>query len=150
MNKKKRPFVFAALCLMSMAGGAFGVLLAVIGIINPELLQFATYIPGCTSVKAVTQNAHFLYPVVKIILYSISLWGAISMYRLRKQGFLLYCIAQVLLLIIPYLMWNFSALEVFFTDLPDFAFTIAFIGAFALYLPVMTQAVVSDESGTEK
>ena len=150
MNKKKRPFVFATLCLISMAGGVFGVLLAILGMIDLELLTFATYIPGYTSVKAITLNAHLLYPVVKIILYSISFFGAFTMFRRLKSGFYVYVIAQLLLLAIPYLMWNFSALEVFFTDLPDFAFTIAFIGAFALYLPAMNQAMVSEESGTEK
>jgi len=150
MNKKKRPFIFAALCLMSMAGGAFGMLLAVLGMIDPELLTFATNIPGYTSIKAITLNAAFLYPMVKLILYGLSFFGALTMYRLRKSGFYFYSISQLLLLAIPYFMWNVSALEVFFTDLPDFAFSILFVIAFSLNISSMNQVPVSEESGTEK
>lgn len=135
---------------MSMLGGAFGVLLGVLSAIDPELISFASRVPGYASIKSLTTDANIVYPYLKIVLYGFSFAGALLMFMLRKRGYMMYAIAQSLLLIIPYLTWNKEPVVTFFTDLPDMIFTIAFIAAYALYLPEMGKSQETEAIGAEK
>ncbi len=150
MKTRKKSILFVALCAMSAMGGAFGVLLGVLSIIDLDLISFASYVPGYTSIKSLTYGASSLYPYAKVVLYGLSFAGVIMMFQLHKRGFYFYAVAQIILLIIPYLMWNQLAALVFFSDLPDMIFTFAFIGAYSIYLPTMNQASLSEASGIEK
>jgi len=150
MEKKKKSVFLIGLCVLSMMGGLLGVLIGVLSIIDVELIKIFARIPGYASIYSLTVGSHFLYPFVKVVLYGTSFFGAFSMLRLRRRGYYMYSVAQLLLLIIPYLLWNLSPIVVFFTDLPDMIFTIAFIGAYTLFLSAMGQAGVSTDTGAEK
>lgn len=150
MKTRKKSVLFIAMCVMSAIGGTFGVLLGVLSIIDLDLISFASRVPGYTSIKSLTFGASSVYPYAKVVLYGLSLAGAIMMFQLRRRGFFFYAAAQLLLLIIPYLTWNQPVALVFFTDLPDMIFTFAFIGAYSMYLPMMNQASAPEASGTEK
>lgn len=135
--KKQRHIIFRSLCIMSMAGGAFGVLLAVLSMIDPELISFASRIPGYVSIKSLTMGAHVSYPYFKFVLYALSFTGALLMFLLKPRGFYFYSISQLLLLGLPYFTWNLSVTYTFFADLPDMIFTFAFIAAYAIYRPAI-------------
>lgn len=150
MKKRKRPWILIGLCVLSMGGGLLGVLIGVLSIIDIEMIKFFGRIPGYASIFSLTNEAHFLYPYVKIILYGISFTGALYILKLRKTGFYMYAAAQIILLIIPYLMWSSIPVYTFFADLPDMIFTFAFIGAYMLYLPYMNPKQDQEASGTEK
>ncbi|HPB02127.1 MAG: hypothetical protein AB7V36_06490 [Bacteroidales bacterium] len=150
MEKGKRSVVLTGLCILSMGGGLLGVLIGVLSIIDIELIRIFARIPGYTSIYSLTYDAHFLYPYVKVVLYGLSFVGALQMLRLRKAGYFMYSVAQLVLLIVPYLMWNLMPVVVFFTDLPDMIFSIAFIGAYSLYFFQGSFAADQEKSGTEK
>lgn len=135
--KKIDKFIIRLLSLLSMLGGLLGILISLLSIFYPSGLDWVTRIPGYVNIKSVTLDAHWLYPYAKIVLYTVSFWGAIEIFRFRRRGVWLYSGAQVVLLILPYLMWNKSFLLTFFTDLPDLYITTAFIGSYALYYHVL-------------
>ncbi|MCD4745786.1 MAG: hypothetical protein K8R58_05760, partial [Bacteroidales bacterium] len=63
--------------------------------------------------------------VTGLIFYTVSLFGAIQMWKLKKIGFHLYTVAQILLLILPvtYIKsYDFSYIELLLTG----AFIIAY------------------------
>lgn len=142
--------MLTVLCIFSMGGGVLGVLIGILSIIDIELIKVFARIPGYASIFSLTNEAHFLYPYVKIILYGVSFTGALYILKLKKTGFYLYSTAQILLLVIPYLMWSSIPVYTFFADLPDMIFTFAFIGAYTLYLPYMNPVPDQDTNGTEK
>ena len=150
MEKRKRSVILAGLCILSMGGGILGVLIGVLSIIDVDMIRIFARIPGYASIYSLTVDAHFLYPYFKVLLYGVSFLGALKMFQLRKSGYFMYTVAQLILLIIPYLMWHQIPVVVFFTDLPDMIFTIAFIGAYTLYLSQMKSASDQEKSGTEK
>lgn len=150
MEKRKRSVILIGLCILSMGGGLLGVLIGVLNIIDVDMIRVFARIPGYASIYSLTVDAHFLYPYIKVLLYGVSFVGALQMLKLRKQGYYMYTAAQLILLIIPYLMWNQIPVVVFFTDLPDMIFTIAFIGAYSLYLSQMKSSSDQENSGTEK
>jgi len=150
MAKRKRSLILAGLCILSMGGGLLGVLIGILSIIDVEMIRMFARIPGYASIYSLTVGAHFLYPYVKVLLYGVSFVGALKIFQLRKAGYYMYTSAQLILLIIPYLMWNQIPVVVFFTDLPDMIFTIAFIGAYSLYISQMDSAENQEATGTEK
>lgn len=135
--KKKRPFFLVLLTILSMCGATLGILISVFSIFDVEYVKLFSRIPGYTSIYSLSARASFLYPFVKLIIYLVSFFGAFLMFNLCRNGFYFYIFAQLSLLIIPYFMWNSEPIVVFLTDLPDVIFTVAFIGAYALYLSDM-------------
>lgn len=150
MENRKRPFILVGLCILSMGGGLLGLLIGVLSIIDVETIKIFARIPGYASIYSLTIGAYGLYPYVKVLLYGVSFVGALQMFQLRKSGYFMYSGAQLILLVIPYLMWNQIPIVVFFTDLPDMIFTFAFIGAYSMYVSKMDPIVNQEESGTEK
>ena len=150
MKKRKIPVILSGLTILSMCGGLLGVIIGLISVINIELIKIFARIPGYASIYSLTKESILLYPYVKMLLYGVSFIGALQMFRYRRAGFFKYSIAQIILLIIPYFMWNQIPIVVFFTDLPDMIFTFAFIGTYSLYFIQKEIKVDQDESGTEK
>lgn len=56
---------------------------------------------GMTEAIKIMTEASIWYYIFNTILYGVSLTGAILMFRLRKVGFHLYTVAQILILITP-------------------------------------------------
>lgn len=135
---RKRPFWLSVLCICSFIGSSFGFLIALISIINPTWLSFASQIPGYTSIKSLTIQSIALYPYIKMLLYLFSFWGALLMFKLNRKGFYIYASAQIALLIVPFFAWNETPIIVLLSDLSDYIFTFAFIGSYALYIRDMS------------
>ncbi|MCX7696322.1 MAG: hypothetical protein N2Z72_01345 [Bacteroidales bacterium] len=131
--KKIDRLVIRFLSSLSILGGATGIVISLISILYPSGLDWISKIPGYANIKLVTLEAHWSYPYIKLFLYAISLWGAFEIFLFRRRGFWLYTSAQVMLLIIPYFLWNKDFFLTFLADLPDLYITFAFIGSYALY-----------------
>lgn len=131
--KTKRSLIFRGLCILSMGGGFLGVIIGILSIIDLDLLNLINRIPGYTTIKSLTWGSNAIYPYLKIVLYGSSFIGALLMLMKNKKGFYFYAIAQFILLVIPYFSWNLNPIVVFFTDLPDMIFTIAFIASYWIY-----------------
>lgn len=154
-RKRKRSIVFISICILSMLGGALGVFIGIISLIDIDLLSIISRIPGYTSIKSLTFGSSSIYPYLKVLLYGFSFTGVLMMFLLKRQGFIIYSIAQIILLIIPYFVWNLKPIVVFFTDLPDMIFTFAFIAAYWIYLPNIkaqdsTESEISEGIGKVK
>ncbi|PKQ65487.1 hypothetical protein BZG02_00320 [Labilibaculum filiforme] len=153
-NPKQRPGLLTTLSILSFIGSGFGVLNNIFGMImspiknfiNPDL--FATALDGIHDVylrkfvgealemgqKAI---AHiFEISLTQILLYVASLIGAILMFQLKKTGFYIYTIAQILLLFVAPIFIGFN-LFVNMAILFGSIFTILFIALYAINLKNM-------------
>jgi len=131
--KKIDKFVLKFLASLSMAGALLGIIVALISIVYPHGLHLVAKIPGYANIKLVTDDALWIYPYVKVLLYIVSFLGAYELFWMKRRGFWLYVTAQVALLVLPYFTWNKMPMLIFVMDLPDLYFSFAFIGAYALY-----------------
>ena len=83
------------------------------------------------SMKTLTET-NIWYFIFNTILFGMSLAGAILMFRLKKNGFHLYTVAQILLLILPFIY-----LAGYKTDFASTAITASFIFLYFTYLRIM-------------
>ncbi|MCK4360899.1 MAG: hypothetical protein KAV70_04065 [Bacteroidales bacterium] len=98
----KRPEFLSVLCILTFIGSglaAFSNLIislnydSFIEIAQSEELTF----PGIDLFLSLKVD----FFIISFIFYSVSLFGAIQMWKLKKIGFHIYTVAQIILLIIP-------------------------------------------------
>ncbi len=100
----KRPVLLTVLCILTFAGSGMNML--------SNLLVFVFYstfqtvgenilktidLPGVEDIL----NAQPIFFVSSVAAYAVSIFGAFQMWQLRKRGFHIYLISQILLVIIP-------------------------------------------------
>jgi hypothetical protein len=132
----KRPTLLTALCFLTFLGSGLNLMSSLV-----IVLLFAQF-------KAVIENTKQLFnlPGIDILLnarpaffffnavfYALSLGGAILMWRLKKAGFHLYTVAQILLIISP----------MYFLKIPgplitDLVLSGIFIILYGLHLKIMS------------
>ncbi len=125
-----RPTFLTVLCILSFIGGGIGVLGGLLGIVAVGAMgsMFAD-IPGMGAII----GASTAYMVMALLIAGASLYGAIQMWKLKKQGFYIYTGAQVVSLILPMVMLpgaGFNGVA--------FLFTALFIGLYAMNLKHMS------------
>ncbi|MCD4772635.1 MAG: hypothetical protein K8R41_04515 [Bacteroidales bacterium] len=102
-EQSKRPELLSVLCILTFIGSGLVVisnlyLLTSLSSVRELAASGDLLFPGMDKLLSV-DKAYFL---IGFILSSISLFGAYNMWKLKKIGFHLYTIAQILLLIVPY------------------------------------------------
>jgi hypothetical protein len=130
----KRPEILTLLCILSFIGSGlagFSNLLVFLSYdqMGEIIKDFSKDFPDLE--KLLTASKKFF--LAGFILYSLSLIGALGMWKLRKAGFHFYTGSQLFILFLPI---------VFIPSLP-FSFaglflTIGFIAAYATQLKIMT------------
>lgn len=97
----------------------------------PELIKKSPFSKDVSGIEVLT-NASIWFFILNGLLFGLSLAGAILMFSLRKVGFHLYTVAQILLLIIPLVyMTGFK------TDFSNITITTVFILLYATHLRIM-------------
>ena len=119
----KRPQMLSILCILTFIGSGLNVFSSLFIASFFDAFQVLAEeigekygLPGMEIFLSATPG----FFLITALLYSGSVTGAIMMWRLRKVGFHLYTIAQILLLIAPMYFLNLqspSVLDLIFTGL---------------------------------
>lgn len=159
-NKPQRPTFLLVLCILTFIGSGWGTLSSLFSLFTAGLMDgnmqmeqlsstmnniegsegFASIFSNFMSssmemVQATMMHAREI-AIMQIVLYVVSLLGAILMFQLRRIGFYLYAAAQILMLfILPYFA-GFSTLVVAGMLFGAF-WTLGFIVTYALGLKYM-------------
>ncbi len=137
-KEKKRHWLLPVLCYMTFVGSGFGLLIALLSVVDIRLVQFVMKIPGYTSVVTNITDTHFSYGIVKIVLYSASIFGALLMLKRKRRGFIYYSSSQILLPAISFFFFKYPFFQTFTIIIPEIIFGFAFIALYALHLGSMT------------
>ncbi|MEA3480030.1 MAG: hypothetical protein U9R60_17745 [Bacteroidota bacterium] len=102
VKEKRRPDLLTILCILTFTGSGLAAFSFTMITMSYEesmqILESSDFnLPGMELLK----NTKFGFFLTGAILYTVSLIGAIQMWKLRKIGFHFYATAQVLLLILP-------------------------------------------------
>jgi len=150
-NPKQRPTLLTVLCILTFIGSGFSTLSNLMGMllsplknfINPAIFEnaldhvqdeFATkFIQMAIEIAQKAFEHVFEISLVKFLLYAASLTGAILMFRLKKAGFYLYTLAQILLIFVApiFIGFNFiTNIGILFASV----FSLLFIALYAINL----------------
>ena len=123
---EKRPPFLSALCILTFAGS---------GIAFPGYFFASVFFEELSSViikysswNTTTQISSFYFTIL-MVLYAVSLTGAIRIWKLHRDGFIIYTISQLAILFLPVIWINWNALSV-----TNAIFTAIFILGYALNL----------------
>jgi hypothetical protein len=130
---KKRPELLTLLCIFTFIGSGLAAFSYFVVFISYEEFTKAFDELGMDMPEVdLILSAGKRFFLTGFILYGISLFGAIRMWRLKKSGFHFYTVAQVFILLLPNAMiisYQFSVLGLLVT--------VAFIVAYASQLKYM-------------
>jgi len=124
MNKLRRPDFLSALCILTFIGSSFTF---AIYLLASLFFKRASEIIVEYSAWHSTNDITPLYFTILMVLSALSLTGAIRMWKLYRDGFFIYTVAQILLIIIPIFWVNSQTLSTV-----NLIFTFIFIGGYAL------------------
>jgi len=124
--KDKRPNLLIILCILTFIGSglnAFSNLM--VFIFFDASMKFAAEMVKAFKLPGMELflNAKPVYFAVSALINALSLAGAIRMWQLRKQGFHIYTVAQILVILAPMYFFRLPS--------PDF-FSILLSGVFVL------------------
>lgn len=126
MNRKNRPPLLSALCILTFIGstiGFIGYFLAAILFEKTEklIIKYSSWHSS--------DDISPIYFTILMALFAISLTGAIRIWKFHKDGFFLYTVSQILILFLP-VFW--IGWQTFSTT--NAIFTLAFIVGYAMNL----------------
>lgn len=125
----KRPPLLSSLCILTFIGstaGFLGYFLAAIYFekVGELILQYSSW----HSTEAISP---FFFTLL-MVFYALSLTGAIRMWKLHRDGFLLYTVSQLVILFVPVIWINWNSFS--YTNL---IFMLIFIAGYAYNLKKM-------------
>ena len=103
----KRPELLSILCILTFIGSGSSffanfLLFMMIDQVKEVIGQQETFsFLGSEIDFSFIVNIQPIFFLIQAFLYLVSVYGAIKMFQLSKQGFHIYTIAQILLLILP-------------------------------------------------
>lgn len=133
MGQKKRPELLTILCILTFIGSglaAFSNLVLFLTYDEMDVLMEEMNVEFEEVMLLLSGGKRFF--ISGFFLYTISLMGAIAMWRLRKLGFHLYTAAQVFLLILPLV-----SIDEFPFSIAGLMVTVAFVLGYATQLKFM-------------
>lgn len=122
-ERQERPQFLSVICVLSFIGSGFWLLFSLVGMLaagpilnviselvlnNSEKLQNLSEkdMEGLQMISSLGKGMIIAGFAVSLLLASLSLFGAIKMWNLQKSGFILYCIANGLILGFNLLTFN--------------------------------------------
>ena len=114
---KKKPLIFEAACIFSIIGSSIGFITMFVAtfFFNPVTEK----IRQVTDLTA-TEKLSPVYFALLMAAFSVSLTGAIKLYRMQRAGLYFYLTAQIIILFLP-VFWlgsnAFSVTNAIFTTL---------------------------------
>lgn len=122
---KKKPILFESACIFSIIGSSIGFISM---FITTFFFKIVTEkITSVTNITA-TEKLNPIYFALLMAAFSVSLAGAIKLYRLQRIGIYFYMTAQAMIMFLPVFWLGSNALSV-----TNIIFTLIFAGVYLYY-----------------
>jgi hypothetical protein len=126
-----RPSSLSHICILTFIGSGLSaivfLLIFLIYDLIPDLLLQDEFAANGMILNEITTKANRIFFFIMPILYALSITGAVMMWKLKKKGFHLYTIVQLLMLLLPFFMVTDYSIS-----FPNALITAIFIGAYSL------------------
>lgn len=125
----KRPTFLTVLCILTFIGSGISTLVLLLAVVAFGAVSgLLESIPG----MAVGNGLGIVYFIISFLLAFGSLLGAIMMWKLKKSGFYLYSVANIIAFILPMFMVSGMPFNIF-----GLVITLGFIAMYAANLKAM-------------
>lgn len=131
-----RPILLTVLCSLSLFNGGLTLISSlIIGSFFNQFVLIATdfaekfKLPGMEMITEGSPSFFF----ANALLYAVSIAGVVMMYRMRKNGFHIYTISQILLILAPMYFYHLPGPSIF-----DIILTGTFVMLYYIHLKLMT------------
>jgi hypothetical protein len=126
---QKRPTFLTVLCILTFIGSGLSTVLYLIAVIAFGAISgVLDSVPGFGAMG----DAGLAIFAVFFVLAFLSLFGAIMMWKLKKTGFYLYTAANIIALILPFVLFSGVPVNIF-----GIIITVGFIAMYAANLKAM-------------
>lgn len=125
---EKKPILFESVCIFSIIGSSIGFITMFIATFFFRIVT--EKITSLTNITA-TDKLSPLYFAFLMAAFSVSLAGAIKLYRLQRTGLYFYLIAQCIILFLPVYWLGSNAFSV-----TNAVFTSLFSGVYLFYFRI--------------
>jgi len=126
---QKRPTFLTVLCILTFIGSGFSTAIYLIALVAFSAISgVLDSVPGMGAMG----DAGIAIFAVFFVLAFLSLFGAIMMWKLKKTGFYLYSIANIIALILPFIIFQGVPVNIL-----GIVVTIGFIAMYAANLKAM-------------
>lgn len=95
MGDSARPQVLTVLCILSFIGSGLGVLGGILGLVGSSMLA------GLPGMQA-PGTGGMAMTAVSLVLSAASFFGVWQMWNLKKQGFMIYSVANLAALVVSF------------------------------------------------
>lgn len=132
---QKKSLLYEAACIFSIIGSSIGMISMIVSI-----LFFKTVtekIEQITNITA-TEKLSPLYFAMYLAAFSVSLTGAIKLYRMERMGIYFYLAAQTVIILLPVIWLGSNSFSV-----TNAIFTVLFSGVYLYYYSYDKSAMVS-------
>ncbi|MDP2113473.1 MAG: hypothetical protein Q8K69_05395 [Bacteroidota bacterium] len=124
---EKKPLLYESACIFSIAGSCIGFISMLVSTIF--LKTITEKIVEFTNITA-AEKLSPLYFALLMAAFSLSLTGAIKLYRMQRAGLYFYITAQTMILFLPVIWLGSNAFSV-----TNAIFTVLFSGIYIYYKP---------------
>ncbi len=135
-TNQKRPVLLTILCILTFIGSGLNLIASfLITIFYNTFQSVAGDLSKTFDLPAMDMilNAKPVFFLVSSFIYAFSALGAIELWKLRKRGFHLYSISQLLLIMMPMYFFKLSV-----PSIPDVIFSGIFIILYSVNLKHMS------------
>lgn len=123
---RKKPIFYEAACVFSIIGSSIGFISMFISIVFFKIVT--EKITSVTNISS-TEKLSPIYFAMLMAAFSISLAGAINLYRMQRSGIYFYLAAQTMVLLLPIVWLGSNAFSV-----TNAIFTLLFSGVYLYYI----------------
>lgn len=125
---KKKPLLLESACIFSIIGSSIGfVSMFISTLFLRAITEKITSVTNITS----TEKLSPLYFAILMAAFSLSLTGAIKLYRMQRAGLYFYLVAQLAILFFPVIWLGSNAFSV-----TNAIFTLIFSGVYLFYFRI--------------
>lgn len=135
-DSPKRPVFLTVLCILTFISGGIEFIAALFTpVFAEQIIELIKSTPNydeATMEEAITVlNAGWTYYLIRAVLALGSLFGAILMWKLKKTGFHIYALSNLIALFVPILMFSIAI------GWSGILVTACFIALYALHIKYM-------------
>ncbi len=137
-EKKKKKWFFSLLLILTFLNCIIGIFVSLCLLFKIAFIEVFSTTPVIDMVIAEGKASGVFYHLLKVIITIGVFWGTLKMWKLKKSGFYIYLVTQLLILVLPFVFISgLGFWYIFVNSIINLIFLVLFIMLYTLQLDKM-------------